>query len=44
MTDKYDKRRRIRLVKNLEIAVMRVAAGGFIAGNVPVLLLCTFLM
>ena len=44
LTDKYDKTRMIRLVKNLEIAIMLVAAGGFIAGNVPVLLLCTFLM
>jgi MFS family permease len=34
----------IRFVKNLEIAIMLVAAYGFIAGNVPVLLLCTFLM
>ena len=44
LTDKYDKTRMIRLVKNLEIAIMLVAAGGFIAGHVPVLLLCTFLM
>ena len=44
LTDKYDKTRMIRFVKNLEIAIMLVAAGGFIAGHVPVLLLCTFLM
>jgi len=44
LTDKYDKTRMIRFVKNLEIAIMLVAAGGFIAANVPVLLLCTFLM
>ncbi|MBP6599529.1 MAG: MFS transporter [Giesbergeria sp.] len=44
LTDKYDKTRMIRLVKNLEIAIMLVAAGGFVAGSVPVLLLCTFLM
>ena len=44
LTDKFDKTRMIRLVKNLEIAIMLVAAGGFIAGNVPILLLCTFLM
>ena len=31
-------------MKNLEIAIMLVAAGGFIAGHVPILLLCTFLM
>jgi len=34
----------IRFVKNLEIAIMLVAAVGFIAGNIPILLLCTFLM
>jgi len=44
LTDKYDKTKMIRFVKNLEIAIMLVAAFGFIAGNVPVLLLCTFLM
>ena len=44
LTDKYDKTKIIRFVKNLEIAIMLVAAGGFIAGNVPILLLCTFLM
>ena len=44
LTDKYDKTRMIRFVKNLEIAIMLVAAGGFVAGSVPVLLLCTFLM
>ena len=44
LTDKYDKTRMIRFVKNLEIAIMLVAAGGFVVGSVPVLLLCTFLM
>ncbi len=44
LTDKYDKTKMIRFVKNLEIAIMLVAAAGFITGNVPVLLLCTFLM
>ena len=44
LTDKYDKTRMIRFVKNLEIAIMLVAAAGFVAGSVPVLLLCTFLM
>ena len=44
LTDKYDKTKMIRFVKNMEIAIMLVAAFGFIAGNVPVLLLCTFLM
>lgn len=44
LTDKYDKTKMIRFVKNLEIAIMLVAAVGFVAGNVPILLLCTFLM
>ncbi len=44
LTDKYDKTKMIRFVKNLEIAIMLMAAAGFITGNVPVLLLCTFLM
>ena len=44
LTDKYDKTRMIRFVKNLEIAIMLVAAGGFVLSSVPVLLLCTFLM
>ncbi len=44
LTDKYDKTRMIRFVKNLEIAIMLVAAAGFVLGSVPVLLLCTFLM
>jgi len=44
LADKYDKTRMIRFVKNLEIAIMLVAVGGFLSGNVPVLLLCTFLM
>jgi 1-acyl-sn-glycerol-3-phosphate acyltransferase len=44
LTDKYDKTAMIRFVKNLEIAIMAVAAFGFATDNVPVLLLCTFLM
>ena len=44
LTDKYEKTKMIRFVKNLEIAIMLVAAFGFMAGNVPILLLCTFLM
>jgi hypothetical protein len=45
LTDKYDKTRMIRFVKNLEIAIMLLAAWGFITGKpVPVLLGCTFLM
>ncbi len=44
LTDKYDKTQMIRFVKNLEIAIMLVAAFGFMTDNVPILLLCTFLM
>jgi 1-acyl-sn-glycerol-3-phosphate acyltransferase len=44
LTDKYDKTKMIRFVKNMEIAIMLVAAFGFITDNVPILLLCTFLM
>jgi 1-acyl-sn-glycerol-3-phosphate acyltransferase len=44
LADKYDKRSLILFVKWLEIAIMVVAAFGFFAANVPVLLLCTFLM
>ena len=43
-TDKYDKTRVIRFVKNLEIAIMALAAFGFWTGNVIVLLACVFLM
>ena len=48
LTDKLDKTRVIRFVKNLEIAIMAIAAWGFLADavavQVPVLLTCTFLM
>ena len=44
LTDKYDKTLMIRFVKNLEIAIMAIAAYGFIQDNVVVLLVCTFLM
>jgi len=44
LTDKYDKTAVIRFVKNLEIAIMALAAWGFIAQAVPVLLGCVFLM
>ncbi|KAB2892710.1 MAG: MFS transporter [Burkholderiaceae bacterium] len=43
-TDKYDKTRVIRFVKNLEIAIMALAAYGFWVASVPVLLACVFLM
>jgi 1-acyl-sn-glycerol-3-phosphate acyltransferase len=44
VTDKYDKTKVIRFVKNLEIGIMLLAAFGFSTTNVPVLLACTFLM
>ncbi len=44
LTDKYDKTTMIRLVKNLEIAIMVIAAWGFYSENVVILLACTFLM
>lgn len=44
LSDKYDKTRTMRGVKNLEIGIMLIAAWGFLATSVPALLLCTFLM
>ncbi len=44
LTDKLEKTRMVRFVKNLEIAIMLLAAWGFMGANVPVLLACTFLM
>ena len=48
LTDKFEKTRMIRFVKNLEVGIMLIAAAGFVSGNVkvqvPVLLGCTFLM
>ena len=44
LTDKFDKTRMIRFVKNLEIAIMLIAAYGFLTDSVVALLLCTFLM
>jgi hypothetical protein len=44
LSDKVEKTTMIRFVKNLEIVIMLLAAYGFLTGNVPVLLLCTFLM
>jgi 1-acyl-sn-glycerol-3-phosphate acyltransferase len=44
LTDKYDKTRMIRFVKNLEIVIMLVAAYGFLTHDVIVLLVCVFLM
>ena len=44
LADKFEKAAMIRLVKNLEIGIMVVAAWAFMASNVIVLLLCVFLM
>ena len=44
ITDKYSKTAMIRLVKNLEIAIMALAAWGFFTVRVPALLACVFLM
>jgi len=44
LTDKYDKTKMIRFVKNLEIAIMLVAAWGFFRADAAVLLGCVFLM
>jgi MFS family permease len=48
LADKHDKTQVIRFVKNLEIAIMALAAWGFLSSNVtvqvPMLLACTFLM
>ena len=44
LTDKYDKTKIIRLVKNLEIAIMVIAAWGFFRADAVVLLACVFLM
>ena len=44
LTDKYDKTFMIRLVKNLEIGIMVLAAWGFWTDNVAILLACVFLM
>ena len=48
LTDKFEKTRVIRFVKNLEVLIMLMAAVGFMSNNVnvqvPVLLGCTFLM
>ena len=44
LADKHDKAALMRLVKNLEIAIMVLAAWGFWDANVPTLLTCVFLM
>ena len=44
LADKFEKSRLIRLVKNLEIAIMAVAAAGFVSHSVTTLYVATFLM
>ena len=48
LTDKFEKTRVIRFVKNLEVVIMLIAAAGFLSSNIelqiPLLLTCTFLM
>lgn len=44
LADKFDKRRIMRAVKNMEIAIMLLAAWGFLEANVPALLVSTALM
>ncbi|MES2886614.1 MAG: MFS transporter [Pseudomonadota bacterium] len=44
LSDKLDKTKLIRFVKWLEIAIMLLAAWGFYRVQVPVLLVCVFLM
>ena len=44
LADKYDKAALMRVVKNLEIAIMALAAFGFLAYDAMVLLAATFLM
>ena len=44
LTDKYDKTKMFRFVKNLEIVIMLIAAWGFLRSEAAVLLGCVFLM
>ena len=44
LADKFEKTRLIRFVKWLEIAIMALAAWGFVRADVVVLLACVFLM
>ncbi len=44
LTDKYDKTAVIRFVKSLEIAIMLLAAAGFVLHSPVILLACVFLM
>ncbi len=44
LADKHDKTQLIRFIKLLEIAIMGLAAWGFLAAQVPLLLACIFLL
>lgn len=44
LADKYPKETLIRFVKTLEIGIVALAAWGFVAQNVPLLLACVFLL
>jgi 1-acyl-sn-glycerol-3-phosphate acyltransferase len=44
LADKYPKETLIRFVKTLEIGIVALAAWGFFAQNVPLLLACVFLL
>ena len=44
LADRYDHATLMRFVKNFEIGIMALGAVGFVTHQVPVLLLCTFLM
>ncbi len=44
LADKFDKARTMRFVKDLEVAIMALAAWGLVTNHVAVLLVCTFLM
>jgi 1-acyl-sn-glycerol-3-phosphate acyltransferase len=44
VSDKFDKTKTIRFVKNLEITIMLIAAWGFMRSDAVVLLGCVFLM
>ena len=44
LADHWEKSGLMRLIKNLEIAIMLLGAYGFLTAHIPVLLACTFLM
>ena len=44
LADKWERVRLMRWVKTFEIFIMLIAAFGFVSDQVPVLLLCTFMM